>query len=64
MTDLLDKAKAMQARYSNTDRDKRANGRESLKAEHPDVAALIEQVEAVFGPVSGRVVKVPVDNTR
>ena len=53
--DLLEKAKAMQARYSTTERDKRAKGREKLREMYPDVADGIELFEAVFGPVEGKV---------
>ena len=53
--DLLEKAKAMQARYSTTERDKRTRGREKIKEMYPEAAAGIELFESVFGAVEGKV---------
>lgn len=53
--DLLEKAKAMQARYSTTERDKRTRGREKIKEMYPEAAAGIELLESVFGAVEGKV---------
>ena len=51
--DLLEKAKAMQARYSTTERDKREKGREKLREKHPELVAFIDMVEKEFGTVTG-----------
>ena len=51
----LEKAKALQARYSTTEKDKRSKGREKLRQTYPEIADFIELVEAEFGPVDGRV---------
>lgn len=45
----------MQARYSTTERDKRAKGREKIREKYPEAAAGIELFESVFWAVEGKV---------